>query len=78
MPSARGSRAQSAKPSPSRLGINAVIDSTQQVVHFSRANLGLRIVERNGTTETDLWKLPATPAPDGLAEVHLGAARTAD
>ena len=30
------------------------------------------------SVETDLWKLPATPAPDGLAEVHLGAARTAD
>jgi len=30
------------------------------------------------SVETDLWKLPATPAPDGLAEVHLGAARSAD
>ena len=30
------------------------------------------------SVETDLWKLPATPAPDGLAEVHLGAVRSTD
>src|SRR6266496_1001874 len=61
MPSARGLRAQSAMPSPSRLGINAVIDSTQQIVHFSRANLRFRIIERDGAAKTALWKLQPDP-----------------
>src|ERR687891_689720 len=57
MPCVRDSRAQSAKPTPSCLGVNAVIDPPEQIVHFPRANLRFRIIERNGAAKTVLRKL---------------------
>jgi hypothetical protein len=38
------------------LGINPVIDSPEQIVHFARANLRLRIIERNRAAQTTLRK----------------------
>ena len=38
------------------LGINAVIDSTQQIVHFSRANFRFRIIERDGAAKTAAYR----------------------
>src|SRR5881394_3333074 len=38
------------------LGINAVIDSPEQIVHFARANLPFCIIERNSAAKTALGK----------------------
>src|SRR6476620_3640001 len=68
MQSARGLPAQSAKPSPSRLGINAVIDSTQQIVYFPCANFRFRIIERDRAAKTALWKLQPGPRFSNVAK----------
>ena len=39
------------------LGINAVVDSPQQIVHFPRADFGLCIIQRHYAAETVLRKL---------------------
>ena len=36
------------------LGINAVIDSSEQIVYFARADFRFGIIERNGATKTVL------------------------
>ena len=38
------------------LGINAVVDPSQQIVHFPRADFGLRIIQRHYAAETVLRK----------------------
>src|SRR5437762_3963466 len=57
MLSARALPAQCASRSPSRSGINAVVDSPQQIVHFPRADFGLCIIQRHYAAETVLRKL---------------------
>src|SRR5438034_10613403 len=72
MPSSHGSRAQFAPPSPSLLGINAVIDSPQQIVHFAGANLCFCIIERDGAAKTALWKLQPGPRLIDVAKNFRG------
>src|SRR5438046_5116849 len=43
------------------LGINAVIDSSEQIVHFARADFRFRIIERKSATETVLRMFQPSP-----------------
>src|SRR5882724_156065 len=64
MLSSRDSREQCATLKPSRfrlLGVNAVIDSPEQIVHFACANLGFCIIERNSATEAVLRMFQPSP-----------------
>src|SRR5216117_3823495 len=59
MLSSRDSRGQFATLTAS--GINAVIDSPDQIVHFARANLGFCIIERNSAAKAVLWMFQPGP-----------------
>ena len=50
------------------LGINAVIDSPEQIIDFVRANLGFCVIERNGATKAVLRMFQPSPRLLDVAE----------
>src|SRR6266550_5621668 len=50
------------------LGINAVIDSPEQIVYFARADFRFRIIEGNGATKTVLRMFQPDPSLFAVAE----------